>query len=115
MFEQEFIHAKRENIPFSLMIQDVDYFKKHNAEYECLNGDRTLANELYKKIEQAFISNNPVSNNSGEALPATTVSTGLLAIGKTKRKKVERLSELITAFDEALYRAKKHGRNYVSG
>jgi len=49
MFEQEFIHAKCENIPFSLMMQDVNYFKKYNAESGCLNGDRALEMSYAKK------------------------------------------------------------------
>ena len=79
-----------------------------------LKGRQGTGNELRKKVEQASISNNSISNNRGEALPATTISVGLSAIGKIERENVKRLFELIAAFDEALYRAKKHGRNCVS-
>ena len=149
MFEQEFIHAKRESLSLSLMMLDIDHFKKYNDDYGHISGDRVLssvadalrgglrpndmiarfggeefaimlpetdlqtaidlANVLRKRVKKAI-----VKNDSGEALPQVTVSIGVSAIGEIDRENEDTLIELIAASDEALYRAKKDGRNCVS-
>lgn len=149
MFEQEFIHAKRESHALSLMMLDIDHFKKYNDEYGHISGDRVLssvadvlrgglrpndmiarfggeefaimlpetdlqtaielANALRKRVEKAI-----VKNDSGDVLPQVTISIGISAIGEIGRESEDTLIELIAASDEALYRAKKDGRNCVS-
>ncbi len=149
MFEQEFIHARREKMSLSLMMLDIDYFKTYNDEYGHINGDRVLsavadtlrcglrpndmiarfggeefaimlpetsldaalnlANSLREKVEQAT-----VKNDKGGLLPRVTISIGVSAIGEANRENEDSLIELIAASDEALYRAKKDGRNCVS-
>ncbi|MCW8933751.1 MAG: diguanylate cyclase [Gammaproteobacteria bacterium] len=61
------------------------------------------------------VANTKVKNNAGDVLPRVTISTGISAIGKIDRESEDTLIELIAASDEALYRAKKDGRNCVSG
>lgn len=149
MFEQEFIHAKRESLALSLMMLDIDYFKNYNDEYGHISGDKVLssvadvlrgglrpndmiarfggeefaimlpetnlqtaidlANSLRKRVEQA-----KVKNDNGDLLPIVTMSIGVSAIGEIDRENENTLIELIAASDEALYRAKKAGRNCVS-
>lgn len=149
MFEQEFIHAKREKLSLSLLMLDIDHFKSYNDEYGHISGDRVLsavadalrgglrpndmiarfggeefaiilpetnldaaidlANGLRKRVELA-----KVKNDKGELLPRVTISIGVSAIGEVGRENEDTLIELIAASDEALYRAKKGGRNCVS-
>jgi len=149
MFEQEFIHAKRESLSLSLLMLDIDHFKNYNDEYGHISGDRVLssvadalrgglrpndmiarfggeefaimlpetnlqtaidlAGGLRQRVEQV-----KVKNDNGDDLPRVTISIGVSAIGEIDRENENTLIELIAASDEALYRAKKDGRNCVS-
>jgi len=91
MFEQEFIHAKRENIPLSLMMLDVDYFKKYNDEHGHVNGDKVLAS-VANTLRCALRPNDMIARFGGEEfiimLPQTDFETAI-DLANELRKKVE--------------------------
>lgn len=144
MFEQEFVHANREELPLSLMMMDIDHFKKYNDDYGHVMGDRVLSSvadalrtglrpndmiarfggeefvimlpetELEPAMMQAqklrkIVEQLSIENDAAEMLPGVTISIGVSCV----RLEGE-LIELITNADEALYRAKRNGRNCVS-
>jgi len=142
--ENEWKRAARERTTLSLVLIDVDFFKRYNDAYGHLAGDDCL-----RKVARALagVVNRPadtVSRYGGEEfavlLPATH-GAGAAGVGESMRVAVENLKlehrasdiaghvtlslgvatrippagsspeELITSADQALYEAKRQGRN----
>ena len=133
-FEKSFAKAKRYGNELSAIMADIDYFKEYNDTYGHEAGDRMLAKiagiflggiretdlavryggeeffillpqtglaeavELAERIRKAV-----------EAEAEITVSMGLSVF----RKEMKNREEIIREADEALYRAKKNGKNRV--
>jgi two-component system cell cycle response regulator len=126
-FETEFAYAKRHRSMLSLIMFDVDHFKKVNDNHGHLAGDAVLV--MLSRIAQGMIRTEdifaryggeefaiicrgtPLLNAGivGERLPVT-VSVG---VGALPEAQVATSQELIGEADEALYEAKKSGRNRV--
>jgi len=139
--EEELDRARRENKPLSVLMMDIDHFKKINDTYGHLVGD-TVLKEMVRRIQGVLRSYDVVGRFGGEefvvilpnadgdiagrvaeriraavsAHPVTdggvsvsvTLSAGVAASGTTLA-----VDALIQAADEALYQAKRTGRNRV--
>jgi diguanylate cyclase (GGDEF)-like protein len=134
IFERNFIRARRFASPLSVLMLDIDHFKKYNDAYGHLAGDRLLcevADTTLKEIRETDL----VARYGGEEflilLPDTdithahetaerirkavekktkvTVSLGVSTLQHGMREK----EELIDKADTALYKAKQKGRNRV--
>lgn len=134
--------ARRHGEPLALIMVDVDHFKKVNDTYGHLTGDMVLK-EVAKIVRESIRSSNEAYRYGGEELgvlcPETTAEQAA-ALAERLRKKIEgktmqgetkKLSvtasfgvaewsadmkapeELVSRADEALYVAKKSGRNQV--
>jgi two-component system, cell cycle response regulator len=141
--ETELAYAKRHTAPLSALMMDLDFFKRVNDTYGHLAGDFVLANfakvvlgalraedvfARYGGEEFGLICRGVQLGNGGllaeriraivEATPfehegvriPVTVSIGVAAYPEVK---AETGLELIAAADEALYNAKRMGRNRV--
>ena len=141
--ENEFRRSKRYNLPMSLMMLDIDHFKKVNDTYGHAGGDvvlKTFADICREEVREIDI----VARLGGEEfvilLPQTKVE-GAFILAERLRKKVEArtvfseekeiritvsigiasynrskdksIEVLIRKADEALYLAKASGRNRV--
>ncbi len=147
--EQELQRAHRENAPFSLILADIDYFKKINDRYGHPEGDLVLQRfaDILTELTRSY---DKVARYGGEefivCLPGANIPQSR-SVAERMRKKVEEmeimlpdrsqsiqitasfgtasfipeskedLETLIKWSDDALYRAKKDGRNrvWVSG
>jgi diguanylate cyclase (GGDEF)-like protein len=125
-------------IPISVMMLDIDNFKRINDTYGHLTGDKVLK-ELSEIIEKSLRSEDFVGRYGGEefliVLPRTNKETAF-KVAERIRRKIERhrfpvpepvtvsigvadstegesLEELISLADERLYRAKRSGKNRV--
>jgi two-component system cell cycle response regulator len=141
--KMEFSYSKRHNTPLSLMLLDLDYFKKINDTYGHLAGDQILkqfANEInfMKRHEDLF------ARYGGEEFVLLLRGTGqdaAVAIAEKVRKRIEEASfkidkkeirittsigvssfgennmedyqDLLSSADKMLYSAKDKGRNQV--
>lgn len=132
---QEIERFKRYGIPVSLVMADMDHFKGFNDAQGHQKGDRLLR-EIARHLRQSLRKNDIPARYGGEELAlilptteikealdlaerlreeigrklgGTTISMGIAACPRdgTSRKK------LIEKADQALYRAKKEGRNRV--
>lgn len=137
-------HSKRYEIPFSLIIIDIDFFKKFNDNFGHQSGDAVLkqvAAELKKNVRATDI----VCRYGGEEmsiiLPSTkneeavAIANKLCSIVSSKKMKLsngresnvtislgvssfgadgETPAQLIEAADKRLYSAKENGRNRVN-
>ncbi|QTA37818.1 diguanylate cyclase [Thermosipho ferrireducens] len=135
----EFEMAKRFNTPLSVIMADIDHFKKINDSYGHLLGDEVLK-EIAKVLKNNVRSQDVVGRYGGEEfiiiLPHTNVRSAkdiaerirekIASINKFPEKvtmsfgvagypnvKVEKVEELVRYADDALYRAKALGRNRV--
>lgn len=91
--EQEWKAAIRNHTPISLIMIDIDYFKKYNDTYGHLNGDtclRTIAKTLAGNVQLPYL----VARYGGEEfaviLPESNLNNAAL-LGETLRSSVESL------------------------
>lgn len=140
--EQEAKKAERYGTPLSLLMVDIDYFKKFNDTYGHPAGDRVLVN-IARLLKETIREGDIAARYGGEEfiliLPGTDDKGACLLAGrlrekvqafdflKGKKKGVEitvsigvtnyregiHKEELIEQADQALYRAKREGRNRV--
>jgi len=141
--EQDFAVAKKRSSPFTIILIDIDYFKKVNDTYGHHVGDQVLkhvvnvceshlkegmlfaryggeefvlalkgwtisegealANQLRRQVEAQ-----PLITNEGTIF--VTLSSG---VAETTKEKEESLHQLLNKADQALYKAKRAGRNQV--
>ena len=141
--DRELHSARRKNRPLAVMMLDLDHFKRYNDRFGHAAGDRALAavgdtllrcvraediacryggeeftlilpecslrqataraEEIRKRITKA-----PVSRD-GEATPPLTMSIGVAAFDET----TDRVDLLLKFADDALYDAKRAGRDRV--
>ncbi len=133
-----------DNSPFSLVMADIDHFKRYNDQYGHLSGDsalRAVANVLRKNLRP----NDMIARFGGEEfvilLPGTAREGGLvvadrllrgvemvevtnargeplpsltISLGLAQMQEGDTIEMLLDAADKALYRAKDGGRNQVS-
>lgn len=142
--DREISRANRYNLAFSLLMIDIDHFKKINDAYGHPAGDavlKTLAGMLKSKIRQIDLAARYGGEEFAVLLPQTSIE-GAMVVGERIRKAVAGSSftineekrinvtvsigisstswnvrtaeELIEAADKALYSAKEAGRNRVN-
>lgn len=136
--------ADRTAMPLSLLMIDIDFFKRFNDSYGHLLGDQVLrlvahyitdcirgsdtatryggeefsiilprtrldsAFRVAENIRQHVASKKVVNKRTGSSLGQITLSIGVSTYGPG-----DTLGDLVNRADEALYRAKDHGRNCV--
>jgi len=135
VFERSFTRAKRLQKPFSIIMLDIDYFKKYNDTYGHSAGDRILtkiASLIQKEIREIDLSVRYGGEEFVVMLPDTemseavdvaerirrtvqgkadvTISLGVSSLSHEMTKK----EELINKADSLLYLAKNMGRNRVA-
>jgi len=134
VFERSFAKAKRFGRQLSIIMADIDHFKKYNDTHGHSAGDRALC-DVAKAIseytrdvdftaryggEEFFIllpDTSPVGareiaarlREKVEAVTEVTISLGITSYNYMVQKK----EDLITMADEALYKAKQNGRNRI--
>jgi len=134
IFQRNFIRVKRFGDPLSLLMLDIDHFKKYNDTYGHLAGDRLLisiADTVSAEVRETDL----VVRYGGEEflilLPDTDIThaqqtaerirkavekkTGVtISLGvSTHQYEMREKEELIDKADIALYKAKQNGRNRV--
>jgi two-component system cell cycle response regulator len=112
--DSELSYSRRHQFDLSLLMFDVDYFKRINDTYGHLAGDAVLvklsklaAGALGERLRNTVESS--IFEHDGRRYPVT-ISVGVAAYPTTP---VETPFQLIAAADEALYEAKRCGRNRV--
>jgi diguanylate cyclase (GGDEF)-like protein len=142
-FKEEYKRSIRQSTPLSLLMLDIDLFKKYNDQFGHTAGDIVLQ-KLSRAITEPLIRLNPVTSRfGGEEFCIAIAGVGkkeALEIAESLRSRVEREKvilrrsetnitvsigvanlpedtmdeeELIRKADKAMYRAKKKGRNRV--
>ena len=142
-FDREVKRSERDELPLSLIMVDVDDFKKYNDDFGHLAGDHVLMT-VAKSIRAPLRPNDLVARFGGEEfavlLPETNVVNakfvaerlresvskaipGMLddvqlpsitiSLGISSRKPKDTLDVLIAAADVAMYHAKRKGKNRV--
>ena len=139
VIESEINRFERYNIPFSIILVDIDYFKKLNDSYGHLVGDEVLQ-EFAQRLQEDVRTTDFVARWGGEEFLIVAPQTDEMAalnIAEKLRKKIEKKSfgghtmsasfgvacyemnqtqdQLLHNADIALYEAKKRGRNQVVG
>ncbi len=143
MFEQELLQSQRQLRNLSLLLIDIDHFKKFNDQWGHQIGDLVLK-KVAQSIRDTCRKSDVVSRYGGEEmaviLPETNSEMGLL-VAERIRKNVESLAiphgenlltvtislglssltdglrdkaALIEKADEAMYKSKREGRNRVT-
>lgn len=141
--KQAFDEAKKSASSFTLLLLDIDYFKKVNDTYGHYAGDQVLVH-VVKACESALPQGALFARYGGEefvlALKGHTLSEGetladqirrhvetqpllinektisvtlSLGVAQAEKQENETLDELLNKADIALYAAKQHGRNQV--
>ena len=136
--ERNFIKAQREKLNLSCIMIDVDHFKKINDEYGHLTGDKVLK-ELATRIKETVRNYDNVGRFGGEEFLVyefsasaesvisiarrihdsvrsdpiagihITVSIGVASISSNDKS----IDSIIHRSDEALYKAKRNGRDRI--
>jgi len=125
--------AERYGKPFSVIMLDIDYFKKYNDAYGHVEGDLflvRLATTISKKIRKSDVAARFGGEEFVVILPETEFGRAY-KVAERLRKAIEKgsevtvslgvstfrpgmgASELIKDVDHALYKAKENGRNRV--
>ncbi len=91
MFEQELVHAKRDNRALGLIMVDVDNFKQYNDRFGHLQGDQVLVS-VAKTLRSYLRPNDMLARFGGEEfaimLPETTLEEAL-ELAEVLRQQVE--------------------------
>jgi diguanylate cyclase (GGDEF)-like protein len=141
--ELEVTRCNRYSHPLSLLLLDIDLFKKYNDTYGHLEGDKVLIrigkiiNSLLRKMDSAYRYGGeeftiilPETNTAEaftvaqrirlaieeeefEPLPGKTV-TITISVGATQYSPPEDLPSLIQRADKSMYMSKQAGRNRVT-
>ncbi|QID34211.1 diguanylate cyclase [Hydrogenobacter sp. T-8] len=135
-FERLLFQARRYQTPFSLIIFDMDNFKRLNDTYGHLMGDKALK-EVVKAVKKVLRKSDIFGRWGGEEflvlLPMTlepyapaekirqTVEnckfckdlSVTISLGATTYREGDTIDSMISRADEALYRAKEQGKNRV--
>ncbi|WP_425435937.1 diguanylate cyclase [Metabacillus halosaccharovorans] len=142
--EQEFAEAKKRSIPFTMILIDIDYFKKVNDTYGHHIGDQLLKH-VVKACQTQLNEGELFARYGGEefvlALKGCTAIEGeeianklrryvetqplrsdkgdiyvtlSLGVAEASEERDETLYQLLNHSDNALYRAKGEGRNQVN-
>jgi len=143
LFQREYERARRYSRPLSVLMLDLDDFKKINDTHGHPTGDvvlENLAREVMDKIRIHDVAGRYGGEEFAVMLPETPLQGGLI-MGERLRRAVENmeirvghsllratvsvgvadatfsdeetLESLIARADQALYRAKSHGKNQV--
>ncbi len=140
--ESEFKEAKKDNYPLSLVIFDIDHFKRFNDTYGHMFGDKVLISTV-EVVKGALRKNDMIARFGGEEfiilLPRTNLSDAFEKVEILRKKVAENIikdnlitasitasfgissfdecvfneNDLIRTADDALYDAKMAGRNCV--
>ncbi len=146
VLEQEWLRLRREKLPLSLILADIDYFKLYNDTYGHLAGDdclRQIAQTIHQTLKrpadlvaryggEEFVVILPNTSLPGalqvaehirqavynlqlthQASPGTGVITLSLGVSSLIPPINEEPQILIQKADQALYKAKKQGKNIV--
>ena len=144
MFRRQFIRSSINNAPFSVIMADIDHFKELNDTYGHLTGDQVLYEVAHiitknirpgemvaryggdefiillpdKDIETAKFIADRLLEAMRNALPIPcgdkNVFHPTLSMGLAGMKNDQTPETLISAVDEAMYRAKENGRDCYS-
>ncbi len=137
-FESEFERARRYNYPISLVMFDIDHFKKVNDTYGHDAGDRVLrkiakiVKDNIRKVDalvrwggEEFIIFLPNTDKKGAEVLAEKIRKKIentvfdevgkvtVSFGVAELEKSDTIDDLLKRVDEVLYRAKRLGRNRV--
>lgn len=143
ILEGEFLRAKRNNEFLSLIMVDIDHFKKVNDTYGHQNGDVVLAS-VATLVQQQLRAYDSAARYGGEEfvllIPGTSLADGVTLAERIRQAMLEvtfpapmedltvtvsagvstypsptvdSIDALFRQADEALYRAKENGRNRV--
>ncbi|MCK5341204.1 MAG: GGDEF domain-containing protein [Desulfobulbaceae bacterium] len=144
ILERQIERSKRDKIPLTLIMLDVDFFKKFNDTYGHQAGDIVLL-ELGKGLKNFFRPTDLVARYGGEEFTAILPNTSekdaqaaaervrkavsqmkieamdgtklpqiTISLGIARMKDSDTMVSLLDTADKALYRAKKAGRNCTS-
>lgn len=143
VLDGEFFRARRNNDSLSLIIVDIDYFKKVNDSYGHQNGDLVLA-AVASLAQRQLRAYDSAARYGGEefvlVIPGTSLAGGVMVAERLRQAvleldfpapmddlavtisagvasypspDVDSVDSLFRRADEALYRAKQNGRNRV--